>query len=431
MGERKFLLRHRGVTGRHKVSGPGAHYAIDSTPADVYVVSSINRSQTVGRPTIYLLIDYFSKLIVGVHVTLEHASYRSAALAIENAASDKTEFCAQFGMKILPEQWPAQHLPGAIMADRGELKGPIAAPIHDTLAIRLDNTPPYRADMKGLIERTFGYLNDELLHQLPGRVEKDATRGDKKPPEEARITIEELTRAVIKWILMRNQSAIEDFRTPEGAEEIEPTPLGLWSWGVSNANSNLRRFPSENLKAALLPKAEATITRRGIRLKKNFYTCATAVENQWFVTINGQARITCHYDPRNASVIYLRHGNGFKGKDFEACQLIDSDDIAHQKPWAEVDAFYAAQNERKALATASAVQLRASLTAEINKANAIPKLPRAITKKMGKNVQQARQSEIARARISKPISQPSTSNIIPIEAGSTDARLQLLESLDA
>jgi len=420
-GERRFNLEHRAVLGHHKVLGPGSHYAIDFTIADVYVVSSIDRTQTICRPTIYLIVDYFSHLITGINVTIEHGNYVNAGLAVENAASSKADFCRRHGIHITDEEWPAQHLPTALLADRGELRGPIANTLVETLGIRLDNTPPYRADLKGLVERTFGLLNTELLHLLPGRVRKNQNRGDEKPAEHADLTIQELTTLVIKWALLRNQNTLNEFRPDKDTMEVTPTPLALWNWGIANRSGSLRSFPSEHIKKAVLPLEKAAITRRGIRFKGNYYTCQTATENQWFVLEDGKRRsITCHYDPRDASFIYLGSSAGF-----EQCHLIDPSDLAHKKTWKELEIFHAKQMVKKTEATANAVQLQASLDAAI--AAVTPRKP---TKKITKNIRAARQAEIIQTR---PPAQNMPTNIVSISDSEDEveaAQLKLLERIN-
>ncbi|MBN8777899.1 MAG: hypothetical protein J0H13_14745, partial [Thiomonas arsenitoxydans] len=57
----------RGLIGTStaEVWGPGARYQIDATIADVYLVSRIDRSKIIGRPVLYVVIDVFSRMIVG------------------------------------------------------------------------------------------------------------------------------------------------------------------------------------------------------------------------------------------------------------------------------------------------------------------------------------------------------------------------------
>lgn len=66
-GEKTCLLENRAVLGTStaEVIGPGSRFQIDATVADVYIVSSYNPDWIVGRPVVYVVIDVFSRMIVG------------------------------------------------------------------------------------------------------------------------------------------------------------------------------------------------------------------------------------------------------------------------------------------------------------------------------------------------------------------------------
>ena len=55
----------------------GALYQIDATIADVYLVSRLNRLHVIGRPTIVVIIDVFSRMIVGVCIRFERRLERN------------------------------------------------------------------------------------------------------------------------------------------------------------------------------------------------------------------------------------------------------------------------------------------------------------------------------------------------------------------
>jgi hypothetical protein len=52
-------------TATASVLGPGSRYEIDATIADIYLVDDEDRSKIIGRPTIYIVIDVFSRMISG------------------------------------------------------------------------------------------------------------------------------------------------------------------------------------------------------------------------------------------------------------------------------------------------------------------------------------------------------------------------------
>ncbi|WP_041409211.1 hypothetical protein, partial [Shewanella baltica] len=99
---------------------PGSCYELDATVLDVHVVSEIRRNHVLGRPTLYLIIDKESRMIVGIHVSMEFASWRAGRQALVNCASSKKEYCAQFGIKIEDKDWPCNHIPQRLLCDRGE-----------------------------------------------------------------------------------------------------------------------------------------------------------------------------------------------------------------------------------------------------------------------------------------------------------------------
>ncbi|MFX5862056.1 transposase, partial [Acinetobacter baumannii] len=77
----------------------------------------------VGRPTIYLVADVFSRMVVGFYIGFENASYVTAIQALQFAMTDKVELFKQYGYEITHDVWPCIGLPAAILADRGELLG--------------------------------------------------------------------------------------------------------------------------------------------------------------------------------------------------------------------------------------------------------------------------------------------------------------------
>ena len=90
-GENEFLLNHRALDGSPQlyVFGPGSIYELDSTVADVYLVSALDRNRILGRPVLYFVKDAFSRLIVGFGVTLYGPSWTTAMIALENTMRDK------------------------------------------------------------------------------------------------------------------------------------------------------------------------------------------------------------------------------------------------------------------------------------------------------------------------------------------------------
>ncbi|MBM7107736.1 Transposon Tn7 transposition protein TnsB [Brevibacillus laterosporus] len=61
-------------------------------------------------------------------------------MALDNMVADKVEFCKQYEIEILEEQWPTYHLPEIIIADRGEFEGYSVENLINNLNIKIENT---------------------------------------------------------------------------------------------------------------------------------------------------------------------------------------------------------------------------------------------------------------------------------------------------
>lgn len=74
----------RGLRGKawQNVAGPGHTYAIDSTIADIFLRSSIDRAWVAGRPIVYIMVDVWSTAIVGFYVCWTGPSWAIAKVAL-------------------------------------------------------------------------------------------------------------------------------------------------------------------------------------------------------------------------------------------------------------------------------------------------------------------------------------------------------------
>ncbi|MDR0287355.1 MAG: DDE-type integrase/transposase/recombinase, partial [Clostridiales bacterium] len=265
-GETKFNLNHRAVLGKsdHSVMGPGAKYEIDATIGDIYLLSRFNRADIIGRPVLYFVIDVFSRMVTGMYIGLEGPSWAGMMMAIANAVSDKVKYCAEYGIEITEDEWPCRGVPGAIRGDRGELESKAADTLVNALSVRAENAPPYRADMKGIVEQHFNTINGTTVAFLPGRVRKeDDERGGNDYRLKAILDINQLTKIMIQSVLQHNNyHLLEGYERTENMikDNVVPIPLEIWNWGIKNYAGALRTFPEESVKLALMPADTASVT---------------------------------------------------------------------------------------------------------------------------------------------------------------------------
>jgi putative transposase len=340
-GARRYPLRNRPVLGTSTqlAPRPGALYQIDATVGDIYLLSSIRRQRVIGRPVIYIVVDVFSRMIVGFYVGLEGPSWMGMMMALENAFTDKVPFCQRAGRPIQPKEWPSAHLPEAIIGDRGELLSHHADFMLNAFNIRIDNTPPRRPDWKGVVERYFRILNDEAFHWAPGAVHGPRERGEKDVRLDARHTLKTLNRLLVEIVLhYNNEHRLVGYEPDRELlnSEVEPYPVDLWEWGVQNRSGALRAADREHVRLSLLPAAEASVTRQGLYFRGLRYTCSTAIEEGWFVRQPKRKgrTVPIGFDPRDVSTIYLRFG---RGETVEECRLTPRFQYLNGTTWEEVD----------------------------------------------------------------------------------------------
>lgn len=323
--DKEFNLNHRPLLSNSTIEtdGPGTRFQIDATIADVYLVSSLNTKRIIGRPIVYAIIDVYSRLITGIYVGLEGPSWLGAMMALDNMIADKVEFCKKYGIDITEEQWPSKHLPDIIIADRGEFEGYSPENLINNLNVKIENTSPYRGDLKGIVERNFRTLNTKLKHKTPGAIQKEfRKRGDKDYRLDATLTIEAFTRIYINIVLHHNKSLIEKYPVEKEMLEdsILPIPIQLWKWGIENKKGRLKTVDRDVLRLNILPRGKASVSRVGIKFKGLSYSSNKAISQQWFIKPTARS-IDIVYDPRNINEIYIPHDNGLG---YEECYLLET-----------------------------------------------------------------------------------------------------------
>ena len=379
-GEKAFDLNSRAVLGKSDfgLMGPGAQFQVDATVGDVYLLSQFDTANIIGRPVLYFIIDTFSRMVVGMSVGLEGPSWNALAAAITNMAADKVEFCKQYGIEITESDWPCHHLPASLLGDRGELESKNADTLVNMFGIRIVNAPPYRADLKGIVEQHFRTINTNAVALLPGSVKPDfSKRGGHDYRLDSTLNIYQLTQIIIKCVLYyNNHHYMESFEKSEAlmAAGVEAIPAKLWEWGVANYSGALREASAETVKFAVLPTANATVTERGIRFKGLFYASDRAKAEMWFEKARTKKSwlITVSYGTHDMTHIYIWDNDL---KQYDACYLLDWNSKNAGKTLEEI--VYEQQAERlegkrlKAAATEAKVNLNAdidSIIAEAKKA---------------------------------------------------------------
>ncbi|WP_157521862.1 hypothetical protein [Mitsuaria sp. 7] len=289
-GDKVFSTQHRATSGsiQLRTHGVGHIYEFDATIADVVLVSLRNRAHIVGKPTLYLIIDRDSRMIVGWYVGFENASYTPAMLAILSIGEDKEKLCRRLGIKYDPLDWPAHGiLPESFVADQGELVHKQARRITRSLRAMITNVPGLRPDMKPLVECGFA-----LLHQIIAPVtiayspdSANRARRRAKYDKNAALNINEFESIIVKAIITYNRTMQVEYplNFQQIEDEVPPSPRELFRHGVRKRMGLLDIIDFDKVRAELLPRESTTIHKDGLTFKRMFYQSAEAERRGWLV----------------------------------------------------------------------------------------------------------------------------------------------------
>jgi putative transposase len=315
-------------TATMQALGPGSRFEIDATIADIIIVSDIDRNQPVGRPVLYVVVDVFSRFIVGWYIGFENPSYATAIQALHLAMTDKNDYLKQKGLEMVDFHWPTPGLSEALLADRGELLGHQIEGLESSFKVRIENTPPYRGDAKGIVERNFRTLQAEFKPFAPGVVTGLTVkkRGGKNYWLDGKLTISEFEQIIVSSILMRNfvDRLSKYDRSEDMPVDLPSVPIHLWNWGLQNRTGRLRKETSEDLRIALFPRIQATTSEKGICIFGLYYSSSEVIASGWMhrsAKSNRPGKVTVAYDPNNANEIYLFHKTG--SLEYWVCRLTD------------------------------------------------------------------------------------------------------------
>jgi hypothetical protein len=228
------------------------------------------------------------------------------------AMTNKVAYCQQYGFDIEEADWPVTGLPDAILADRGELLGHQIESLESSFSVRIENTPPYRGDAKGVVERYFRTVQADFKPFAPGVVTENTVRrrGGKDYRLDAVLTVHEFKEIIIESVFFHNRFHVLNKydRSIDMPADLEMTPLSLWNWGIQNRTGRLRIASEDALRVSLFPRVKGTFSELGLCIFGLYYTSQEMIKRGWLHRGKGISKpeaFAVAYDPAVADVVYL------------------------------------------------------------------------------------------------------------------------------
>ena len=145
---------------------------LDATVCDIYLIDETN--SLVGRPILTVCIDAYSSFCYGYALTWEGGIY-SLKVLMQNMVSNKKKHCEELGIFINDDQWNISEIPGTFVTDMGKEYVSENFEQITELGVTLKNLPPYRPELKGVVEKFFNIIQETYKPYLKnkGIVEPD------------------------------------------------------------------------------------------------------------------------------------------------------------------------------------------------------------------------------------------------------------------
>lgn len=302
----------RGLVDRNwkGVSGPGHTWAIDSTLADMYLRSSVNRAWIVGRPIVYIIVDVWSTAIVGFYICLTGPSWNTAKVSLFNAVAAPDLLGSLWGYEFIQTLNPAPTMCYRLMCDRGEYLSKAASQTAIKLIPCMSYAPPYRPDLKGLVEVLHRIEKDKQFLFCPGAMDHRRAEFDlrKSNPAESVMTVRDYTQFLHVMFSEYNLTADRHRRVGPHliADGVFPSPAGLWRWGHAMGIGVQRSMPQNDLIASLLEPGNARVGRSSVVFGGNDYQSKAMQEEEWTTHARsyGSWTIPVNYYPGSVSRIW-------------------------------------------------------------------------------------------------------------------------------
>src|ERR1051326_2454808 len=229
---------------------------IDHTKLDLFVIDHISLLP-IGRPTLTIAIDKFTRMILGFYLSFNGAGYLAVMHCLRHAIPPKT-----YVRKVYPSvehSWNAYGIPELVAIDNGpEFHGDGFEDAGLQIGTVISHCPIKMPWFKAIVERYFRTLNQKLLHELPGTTFSNIfERRDYDPAKNAIIPLDSLLEAVHVFII--------DYYSQRKHRGIKDIPARRWDEAIVDWPPTLpaRR---EDLQVLLGDVEYRSEERRGISL---------------------------------------------------------------------------------------------------------------------------------------------------------------------
>lgn len=350
--------------------GPMDIVEIDAWDSDIKLLSVTNPNLPVGRPSVYAMIDDYSKMIVGVSVSFDKDSYVGLTNLFLNLVDPIEEQVKSLGLTFNNPVMPTGYLPNIVRTDNGsDFISDDFDRVLNKINVIHETVPAAMGSLKPNIERLWGRIRSliEQAYENHGAVLKHTENEDEMT---AVLNLYEFAQIVYTAAIALNQREMPEY--PARAEMLtykdafgNPLPFrpdAIWKYGVEKYLAPRTIQNKTQYYIDLMAEGNASLSRSGIKFKGLPYWPADD-DNEMLVLLYEQGtkrmKISIHYDPRNMNHIWYidEHGTHTFSLNIAKTEAIDMVD----KTLKEIEEYQKLKRKAAARAKANNVEIDAAV----------------------------------------------------------------------
>lgn len=272
---------------------PNHIWQVDATPLDIYAVDP-ETGESKGRVYLTVIIDQFSRCVVGYFLSYEPNNYCSIARALMMGILDKEELLERF--PTVRGVWLCHGKPTILIADNAmENHSKAFSEMCVGLEIELIYTARRHPQGKPHVERLIGTIN-KYFHGLPGttfsnRVECKGYKSKKM----ACLLLHDVEEELLRFIV--------DIHHVRKHRSLGRAPEEVWEEGVEEYRPIMPRS-NLDLKLVYMAEKQHVLHKDGIHFKNRIYQ-GPITEQLW--SDKGRISVKFRHDVDNRGSILVIH----------------------------------------------------------------------------------------------------------------------------
>ncbi|WP_225913744.1 Mu transposase C-terminal domain-containing protein [Leptolyngbya ohadii] len=264
-------------------------WQVDHTRADVLVVDQ--SGEVLGRPWLTIVVDTYSRCIMGIYLGFDAPSSAVVCLALRHAIMPKQYSSAY----ELQGNWGTYGLPQYLYTDggkdfRSQHLEQVATELGIVLCLRR------KPSDGGIVERPFGTFNTQFFSTLPGYVSSNVETRSPAAESEACLTLMQLEQMLVRYIVDHYNPAVD-------ARMGDQSRIGRWEAGRI---AQLPLLVDRELDLCLMRRDQRKVYRSGYIQFANL-----TYQGEHLAAYAGES-VILRYDPRDITTVLVYQGKGSK-----------------------------------------------------------------------------------------------------------------------